>query len=104
MNSEENIMKHEVNEKTLTIYLEGEINSSNSEQVEKDVEKVMAESTFDKVVLDFENVRYISSAGLRIIVRIKQQYDDTSLVKVPKGVYDILEMVGFNNLMTIEKL
>ena len=97
-------MKHELKEKTLTIYLEGEINSSNSEQVEKEIESIMGSNIFSKVVLDFENVRYISSAGLRIIVRIKQQYDDTSLVKVPKGVYDILEMVGFNNLMAIEKL
>ena len=50
-----------------------------------------------------DNLAYISSTGLRIIVRIKQRYDDTILVKVPSGVYDVFDMVGFSNLIKIER-
>lgn len=97
-------MTHKVENETLTIFLEGELNSFNSEEVENKIEKIIAENSFKAIVLDLEHLNYISSAGLRIIVRLKQQYDDTSLVKVPSGVYDIFKMVGFQNLMKIEQL
>ena len=96
-------MKNVIEKEILTIYLEGELNSSNAEDVEKEVEGILAKGGFKAIRLDFGNLTYISSAGLRIIVRIKQRYDDTSLVNVPEGVYDIFAMVGFQNLLTIER-
>lgn len=88
----------------LTLYLEGELNSYNSEDVEREIEKLVNENKFKSLVLDFEKLSYISSAGLRIVVRLKQRFDDTTLVNVPDGVYDIFEMVGFQNLLKIERL
>lgn len=97
-------MKNIIENETLTIYLEGEINSYNSEEVEKEIDEITLKGGFKAIKLDLTDLRYISSAGLRIIVRLKQHYDDTSLVNVPKGVYDVFEMVGFNNLFKIERL
>ena len=97
-------MKHTLENNTLTFYLEGELNSYTSKDVEKEIETAMSENTFDKVVLDLKDLVYISSAGLRIIVRIKQRCDDTSLINTPSGVYDIFKMVGFHNMIKIEKL
>ena len=96
-------MKYDLENKVLTLYFEGELNSSNSEDVEKEVEGITAKKGFKSIILDLDKLVYISSAGLRIIAGLKQQYDDVTLVKVPEGVYDIFEMVGFQNLMTIEK-
>lgn len=97
-------MKHVIEQETLTIYLEGELNSFNSEDVEKEIDGIIAQGGFKNIVLDLAELRYISSAGLRIIVRLKQQFENTKLVKVPGGVFDIFEMVGFTNLFEIEKL
>ena len=97
-------MRYNVEQETLTIYLEGELNTFTSEQVEKDVEQIMSENTFNKVILDLEHLRYISSTGLRIIVRIKQKYSDTSIVNAQSSVYAIFKMVGFDNMMKIEEL
>lgn len=97
-------MKNVIENETLTIFLEGELNSYNSEEVEKEIEAIVSKKGFKAIKLDLRELRYISSAGLRIIVRLKQQYDDTTLVNVPKGVYDIFEMVGFTNLFTIERI
>ena len=97
-------MKHVIENETLTISLEGELNSYNSEEVEREIDAIVAQGGFKSIKLDLAELRYISSAGLRIIVRLKQQYDDTILVNVPKGVYDIFEMVGFSNLFTIERM
>ena len=97
-------MKHTLENKTLTLYFEGELNSFNSEDVEREVEALVNSCDFDALRIDMEQVTYISSAGLRIIVRLKQRYNDTALVRVPSDAYAIFEMVGFQNLMVIEKL
>ena len=97
-------MKHTLENNTLTFYLEGELNSYTSNDVEKEIETAMSENAFDKVVLDLKDLVYISSAGLRIIVRIKQRCDDTSLINTPSAIYDIFKMVGFQNMIKIEKL
>ena len=97
-------MKYIVKDKELTLYFEGELNSYNSEDVEKEIDEIVTHNTFNSVVIDMEHLNYISSAGLRIIVRLKQKCPETSLVKVPDGVYDIFEMVGFGNMIKIERL
>ena len=98
-------MKYVLKDRILTLYFEGELNSFNSEDVEKEIENILnSNDNYKKLVLDLEKLRYISSAGLRIIVKLKQENDDLKLVKVPEGVYDVFEMVGFQNIVEIERL
>lgn len=98
-------MKYVLKDKILTLYFEGELNSFNSEDVENEIENILnSNDNYKKLVLDLEKLRYISSAGLRIIVKLKQENDDLKLVKVPEGVYDVFEMVGFQNIVEIERL
>ena len=87
----------------LILFLEGELNSFTSEEVEKEIETIVKANSFKSIVLDLENLNYISSAGLRIIVRLKQQCDATSVRKPSKSVMDIFNMVGFGNLVKIEQ-
>ena len=95
-------MNHTLENNTLTLYFEGELNSFTSAKVEKEIDEVMSSNTFNKVVLDLKDLTYISSAGLRIIVRIKQQCDDTTIVNTPSVVNDIFKMVGFQNIVHIK--
>ena len=97
-------MTHKLENGKLTIYLEGEINSFNSESIEKEIQSIIAPKGFGSLVLDVEKVRYISSAGLRIVSRLKQQYDDISLINMTDDVYDVFEMVGFVDEMEIKRL
>lgn len=96
-------MLHELANNVLTIYFEGELNSSNSEEVEKEIEGYLAEGGFNAIVIDFDRLKYISSAGLRIVARLKQTYDDLTLVKMSDDVYDIFNMVGFADMITIKR-
>ena len=97
-------MIHTLENKVLTIYLEGELNSFTSESVEKEIESILAKKGFDSIVLDVEKVKYISSAGLRIVSRLKQKYDALSLINMNDDVYDVFEMVGFVDEIKITKL
>ena len=96
-------MRYTLENEQLTIFLEGEINSANAESVEEDIDVILNKGGFKNIKLNCNDLSYISSAGLRIILRMKQQYNDVAITEAQDGVYDILIMVGFNNLITIER-
>ena len=96
-------MRHELKDNVLTVYFEGELNSFNADNIEKEVKAVVDNEKFNDLVLDFSSLRYISSAGLRIILKLKQQFPTTSIVECSLEVYDILNMTGFVNIMSVKK-
>ena len=96
-------MKTTLDNNVLTVYLGGEINSYNAENIEKEIQETISKQNFEKLVLDFSSVSYISSAGLRIILKLKQQYNNFSVIETSLEVYDIFNMTGFTNIMDIKK-
>ena len=96
-------MRFDLKEDVLTLYLEGELNSYNADNIEKEIENTLSKQSFKKLVLDFSHISYISSAGLRIILKLKQKYDDISIIETSLEVYDIFSMTGFTNIMDIKK-
>ena len=96
-------MRTNLENNVLTLYLGGEINSYNADNIEKEIRETLEKQSFEKLVLDFSSVSYISSAGLRIILKLKQQYNDFSIVETSLEVYDIFSMTGFVNIMDIKK-
>ena len=62
-------MRFTLEEKVLTLFMEGELNSYNADNVEKEIDETIKGQAFDKLVLDFSHISYISSAGLRIILK-----------------------------------
>ena len=96
-------MRHAIVDKKLTFYLEGELNSYNAEDVEKEIDAAIAEGGFDTVVFDIDGLRYMSSAGLRIVAKLKQQYDDFSIINMADDIYEVFVMVGFDGLISIKR-
>ena len=96
-------MRSDLKEEKLVLYLEGELNSYNADNVEKEIESTLKGKTFKSLVLNLENLRYISSAGLRIVLKLKQKYNDVSIEDASLEVYDILQMTGFTNIMPVKK-
>ena len=95
--------KHVLENQTLTLFLMGELNSLNADDEEKEIESIIEGKELSSIIIDMGELTYISSAGLRIIARIRQRYDDVTLVNVPESIFHILNMVGFQNLMRIQK-
>ena len=96
-------MRTTLENNVLTIYLGGEINSYNADNIEKEIRETIKDKSFEKLVLDFSSVSYISSAGLRIVLKLKQQYNNFAIVETSLEVYDIFSMTGFTNIMEIKK-
>ena len=91
------------NENVLTLFFEGEVNSYNSENIDKEINEIIKNNAFDKLILDFSNLRYISSAGLRVVLKLKQKYSDVHVAECSLEVYDILSMTGFTTIMDVKK-
>ncbi len=89
---------------TLRIYLIGHIDSTNAQQVEQEINEARnAHPECTKMVIDASKLEYISSAGLRVILRLRKVYADLKLVNVSAEVYEIFDMTGFTEMMTVEK-
>ena len=87
----------------MTIELKGRIDSLNAADTEKDILAQLEGAAAGPLTLDLENLAYISSAGLRVLLRLKKKYPDMKLVNVNSEVYEILDMTGFTEMMPVEK-
>lgn len=96
-------MRYELIDDTLTIFLTGELNSSNAEDVGLEIERIAKSVAFQTLVLDLKDLSYISSAGLRIVLRLKNTYADFSIVNASNEVYEIFHMTGFTSILTVKK-
>lgn len=90
--------------KTLVINLEGRIDSSNANDVEKEVFDLIQNNPSDYIVFEAKNLEYLSSAGLRVILKVIQASKEKVVMQnVNSAVGDILHMTGFNTLMKVTK-
>ena len=96
-------MKFEKSRHDLIIFPEGRIDSSTAPAFENEIFEIAKKEQFKKLILDFTNVTYISSAGLRAVLKIKQTFDNVSIIETSLEVYDTFAMTGFTELMEIRK-
>src|SRR5574344_1672834 len=87
----------------LTIDLIGHIDSTNAPKVEEDINALLENYKGKDLIINAEKLEYISSAGLRVILRLSKTYPELVIKNVSSSVYEVLEMTGFSELMHIEK-
>ena len=87
----------------LTIHLFNSVDTKNASATEAEINKARASYQNVPLVLDCSNLAYISSAGLRVILRLKKSVDDISVINVSADVYDVFEMTGFSMMMDVRK-
>lgn len=87
----------------MTIELNGRIDSNNASQVEEQIRGQLNGFTGGTLTLDAASLAYISSAGLRVLLRLRKQYPDMRITNVNSEVYEILDMTGFTEMMPVEK-
>lgn len=87
----------------LTIYPEGSIDTGNAEQVGSEIAEIRAKYPDGALVLDLEQLTYISSAGLRQILKLKKKEKEFKIINCSSEIYEIFEMTGFAEMMDISK-
>jgi len=86
-----------------TIKLHGRIDSSNAAAVEEEMLETLKGCTSSSVVLDADDLEYISSAGLRIVLRLRKLHPELKIINVSSAVYEVLEMTGFTEMIPVTK-
>ncbi len=83
---------------------ESRIDSSNSARLAALIDEALKDRPEDELILDFGQVNYISSAGLRVLLAAsKSRKMPVTVREVSAEVYDIMEMTGFTSLMNVER-
>ena len=86
-----------------TIVLSGRLDNSTAPELEKELDEILA--TASKLVLDMENLEYISSAGLRVILKTQKalaKKEGLKLIHVPDTVREVFDITGFTEFLTVE--
>ena len=96
-------MTFHIEQDILYIELNGRIDVNNASSVEAEIQAVRRENQGTSTVLDADGLSYISSAGLRVILRLRKEDADLTIINVSPEVYGILEMTGFTEMMTVKK-
>ncbi len=96
-------VKFALENKVLTVFLSGHIDSANAAEIEAQITAEREKSPSETIIIDAANLDYISSAGLRIILRIRKDMPDLKIVNVSPEVYDILDVTGFTEMIHVEK-
>lgn len=96
-------VKIEKSENTVTLQVEGRLDATTAPALEKTINEECA--TAGELVLDFGNLAYISSAGLRVLLGAQKKMNKQGAMKlknVCEAVMEILEMTGFADILVIE--
>ena len=98
-----NISKNETDEK-ITIFLEGRLDKLSSPVLEEEMNKELEKKK--DIVIDFKNLEYISSAGLRILIASEKQLKTIGktleIINVNDDVMSILNVTGFIYILNVK--
>ena len=88
----------------VVISLDGVINKVSCDEIEKKIEKIRADNQEGIAVFDFEHVKYISSAGLRVLMKFRKKESGTvRIINVPVEIMDLLDQTGLTSIFDIHK-
>jgi uncharacterized protein (TIGR02172 family) len=86
----------------LVFRLPGRLDANNAPEVDEQLDEEIASGQEGTVVLDAADTRYVSSAGLRVILRLVKRRA-VRIENVSPEVYGILEMTGFTEMIDVHK-
>lgn len=93
------VNKIRIGDGALRISIAGRIDTTISPQLRKEISEVPPETK--KIVLDFSDVTYISSSGIRELFICKKKFRDTTIENVAPTVFEVLKMTGSDKIFSI---
>lgn len=96
--------KIDKNDSTVNVSVSGRIDTTTAPQLE---EAIIPEiEGANQVIIDFKELEYISSAGLRLLLMLQKKMNASGgtfkILNVNEFVMEVFEMTGFKDILTIE--
>ena len=92
------------NGSVLTISVQGRLDTTTAPDLEKEIKTSLDGVT--ELIMDFEKLDYISSAGLRVLLSAHKAMSKQGAMKVTnvnEMVMEVFEVTGFCDILTIEQ-
>ena len=90
-------------DKTLTVKVSGRMDTTTAPQLEAELKRMVGGN--ETLILDFDNLEYLSSAGLRVVLaaqKVMNRQGKMIVRHVNETIMDIFEVTGFVDILTIE--
>ena len=97
-------IKKTVDGSTLVLALEGRLDTTTAPQLENELKVSLYDTK--ALTLDMENLEYLSSAGLRVLLaaqkQMQKQKAEMVVVNVNEIIMEVFEITGFVDIITIK--
>lgn len=90
------------NENSITLKVSGRLDTTTAPSLENAVSEAVGSCEY--LILDFANLEYISSAGLRVILKAQKAMISKGGMQVQhvgETIMEIFEITGFSDILTI---
>ena len=94
---------YRIDEDILYIAVEGRVDAFNASIVEEKIFNIKNDNNDKHLVIDADKLEYISSAGLRVVLRLRKEEPKLAIINVAADVYEIFDMTGFTDMINVEK-
>ena len=87
----------------LVLVITGRLDTTTAPNLDKEINENL--ENVKSLILDFNGLEYISSAGLRVLLSAQkkmQQIGTMKVINVCELVMDVFEVTGFKDILTIE--
>ena len=92
-----------LNEESAKIIVAGRLDTQTAPELEKEIDGIIG--NLKELVLDMSGLEYVSSAGLRVILKaqkIMNTKGSMKLTNVNDSIMEVFDITGFLDILTIE--
>lgn len=96
-------IEKKINGAEATLEIVGRLDTTTAPQLEAVIDTEIAGAT--ELTLDMKGLEYVSSAGLRVLLKAQKMMNSKGsmkLVGVNETIMEVLEITGFTDILTIE--
>ena len=96
-------IEKKINGEALTLIVSGRLDTQTAPELEKELDSVLAD--IKELTFDFANLEYVSSAGLRVILKAQKAMNEQGSMKltgVNDSIMEVFDITGFLDILTIE--
>ena len=96
-------IEKKINGEAITLIVSGRLDTQTAPELENELDAVLP--GLKELVFDMTNLEYVSSAGLRVILKAQKAMNTQGSMKltgVNDSIMEVFDITGFLDILTIE--
>ena len=96
-------IEKKINGEALTLIVSGRLDTQTAPELEKELDEALAD--IKELTFDMTDLEYVSSAGLRVILKAQKAMNAKGSMKltgVNDSIMEVFDITGFLDILTIE--